>query len=91
MKLNLLVPFQIKRVKNDPDMPEALTDSLFPSDAGGVMQIMVFMSCYTRPEPSLVETTPPFHWLMSPPRGDGNLRQYSFLMELENAALNLRN
>lgn len=85
-----VVPFPIKSVKNDPDMPEVLTDSLLPSDAGEVMQITVFMSCYTRPEPSLVETTPLFHWLMSPPRGAGNLRQCSFLMEWENAALNLR-
>lgn len=71
----------MKCVKNDPDMPEALTDTLSASDAGEVMQITVFMSCYTRPEPSLVETTPPFHWLMSPPREAGNLRQCSFLME----------
>lgn len=69
-------------------MPEVLTDSLFHADAGEVMQIMVFMSCYTRPEPSLVETTPSFCWLVSPPRVDENLRQCSSLMEWENAALN---
>lgn len=50
MKFTLLVPFQIKCIRNDPNMPEVLTDSLFPSDAGEVMQITVFMSCYTRPK-----------------------------------------
>lgn len=69
-------------------MPEVLTDSLFHADAGEVMQIMAFMSCDTRPEPSLVEITPSFCWLVSPPRVAGNLRQCSFLMEWENTALN---
>lgn len=48
MKFTLVVLFQIKSVKNDPDIPAVLTDSFFPSDAGKVMQITVFTSCCTK-------------------------------------------